>query len=323
MGMMEWHINDLSLDGQFSEPELFCTVLKGIIRLRINNPTVRNQLYCSRLLHSRQITPTINFRQAVLATRDQKFNQLVLAWITKSGPFWDDDRQYNLDDYFEYQSHDVTNQGLGEASRRELASINAGVFSFQGSPLQFTTDSLVVQQGLSEEPINFIDIANCWTTDQLIRSIQNSKIYYCWQDVRAEIKLRFEGLVISDNVMDSLLSTPFSQQVMKRVFELLHVLDQIAIQSDANGQLSESGMNFLREHFTGEKAWFTGESETNKRNFRREMTFSDPVDTSEKIFCHWHGKIKTPQIRIHFQWPRPIGQSKIKVVYIGPKITKG
>jgi hypothetical protein len=323
MGMMEWHINDLSLDGQFSEPDSFCTVLKGIILLRINNPIVRNQLYCSRLLHSRQITPTTNFRQAVLATRDQNFKKLVLEWITKSGPFWDDDRQYNQDDYFEYQLHDVTDQGLGEASRRELVGITAGVFSFQGSPLQFTTDSLPVQQGLSEEPIDSIDIANCWTTDQLIRSIQNSKTYYCWQDVRAEIKLRFEGLIISDNVMDSLLSTPFSQQVMKRIFELLHVLDKIAIQSDANGQLSESGRNLLQEHFTGEKAWFTGESETNKQNFRREMTFSDPADMSEKIFCHWHGKIKTPQIRIHFQWPRPTGQSKIKVVYIGPKITKG
>jgi hypothetical protein len=284
---------------------------------------VRNQLYCSRLLHSRQITPTMDFRQAVRATRDHNFNQLVLAWINKTGPFWDDDRQYNPDDYFEYQSHDVTDQGLGEASRRELAGINAGVFSFQGSPLQFTTDSLAVQQGLSEEPINFIDITNCWTTDQLIQSIQNSKTYYCWQDVRAEIKLRFEGLIISDNVMDSLLSTPFSQQVMKRIFELLHVLDQIVMQSDANGQLSESGMNLLQEHFIGEKAWFTSESETNKQNFRREMTFSDPVDTSEKIFCHWHGKIKIFQIRIHFQWPRPMGQSKIKVVYIGPKITKG
>lgn len=52
------------------------------------------------------------------------------------------------------------------------------------------------------------------------------------------------------------------------------------------------------------------------------MTFSDPSPTGKKLFCPWHGKIKTPQFRIHFEWPRPAGQREIKVVYIGPKITK-
>ena len=321
--MMEWHLNDLSLDGQFDEPQSFCAMLKNLLQLRISNPTMRNQLYCSRLLHLRQITQTVDLRQAILETKDKIFTRLVLEWITKSGPFWDDSRQHNQDDYFEYQSHDVTDQGLGEASRRKLAGIPAGVFSFQGSPLQFTINSLLVQQGLSEAPINSIDIDNCWTTEQLIQSIQNSKTYRCWQDVRAEIKYRFKGLVISDSVMDSLLPNPFSQQVTKRIFELLHVLDQLVVQSDANGQLSQSGMNLFQEHFVGNKAWFTDESATNKRNFRQEMTFSDPDEASKKIFCPYHGKIKTPQIRIHFQWPRPTGQSKIKVVYIGSKITKG
>ncbi len=26
------------------------------------------------------------------------------------------------------------------------------------------------------------------------------------------------------------------------------------------------------------------------------------------LLCPWHGKIKTPQFRIHFEWPRPAGQ---------------
>ena len=252
--MMEWHVNDLSLGGQFSDSQSFCEILKGLIRLRHNNPTVRSQLYCSRLLHSRHVTPTIDFRQAVLATRDRDLKISVLEWITKSGPFWDDNRQHNRDDYFEYQSHDVTDQGLGEASRRKLVGIPAGVFSFQGSPLHFAENSLLVQQGLSEAPIDSIDIANCWTIEQLIQSIQNSKTYYRWQDVRVEIQHRFEGLIIPDNVMDSLLPAPFSQQVMKRIFELLHVLDQLVIQSDDNGELSQSGVNLLQEHFTGNKA---------------------------------------------------------------------
>lgn len=321
--MMEWHINDLSLDGQFPDRQSFCLILEALLKLRLSNPTFRSQLYCSRSLHSRQVTSITDLRQTVLATKNRNFTKLVLDWMTRSGPFWDDNRQHNQDDYFEYQSHDVTDQGLGEASRRKLVGIAAGVFSFQGSSLQFTTSPLSIQQGLPEEPINFINIDNCWTTEQLVELIQSSKTYHCWQDVHVEIKHQFEGLIILDSAMGSLLSTPFSQQVTKRIFQLLHVLNQLVRESDPNGQLSEAGMNLLKEHFTGNQAWFTDESSTNKNNFRQEMTFSDPDDISNKIFCPWHGKIKTPQIRIHFQWPRPTGQNKIKVVYIGPKITKG
>ncbi|MBD2540985.1 hypothetical protein H6G60_19525 [Coleofasciculus sp. FACHB-SPT36] len=322
---MEWHINDLSLGGQFPDPQSFRVILEDLLQLRIRNPTLREKLYCSRLLHSRQVTSITDLRQTVLATKDKNFTKLVLDWMTKSGPFWDDNRQYNQDDYFEYQSQDVTDQGLGEASRRKLAGIAAGVFSFQGSSLhlQFTTSPLPVQQGLPEEPIKFIDIDNCWTIEELVKLIQSSKTYHCWRDIHVEIQHQFEGLIISDSAMGSLLCTPFSQQVTKKIFQLLHVLNQVVKESDPNGQLSETGMNLLKEHFTGDKAWFTDESPTNKNNFRQEMTFSDPDDMSNKIFCPWHGKIKTPQIRIHFQWPRPAGQNKIKVVYIGPKITKG
>ncbi len=56
---------------------------------------------------------------------------------------------------------------------------------------------------------------------------------------------------------------------------------------------------------------------------KKDMTFTDPEDAQKGLFCSWHGKIKTPQIRIHFEWLRPKGQRSIKVAYIGPKITKG
>ncbi len=73
----------------------------------------------------------------------------------------------------------------------------------------------------------------------------------------------------------------------------------------------------------GDEALFTDESETNKRDFARELTFSDPSDPAQDLFCPWHGKVKFGgQYRIHVEWPRPRGQARIKVVYIGPKIAK-
>jgi len=51
------------------------------------------------------------------------------------------------------------------------------------------------------------------------------------------------------------------------------------------------------------------------------MTFPDPDVQGETLFCSWHGKVKTPQYRIHFSWP-VTAASPVYVVYVGPKITK-
>ncbi|MBW2737712.1 MAG: hypothetical protein JRE64_02450 [Deltaproteobacteria bacterium] len=320
---MEWHINDLSLDGQFADPKAFKAALEPLLQLRHHNPLVRSRLYCSRLLHACQVTATANLQQTVVATRDKTFMGLVLGWMGKNGPFWDDDRQPNVDDYFEYETHDVTDQGLGEVARRILVDIVANAFSFQGSKLPFTTSPLLVQQGLAEAPIADVNIDNHWKVEQLVAAAQSSRIYRTWSDVHNEIKSRFDGLIIPDNAIEKLLATPFSEQVTKRIFELLRVLNYLVTESDENGKLSQAGKKLLADHFVGKKAWFTNESSGNKVNFKEQMTFSDPDDAAKKIFCPWHGKIKTPQIRIHFQWRRPAGQKEIKVVYIGPKITKG
>lgn len=320
---MEWHINDLSLNGQFVDPQSFRAVLEPILQLRFRDPLLRSRLYCSRLLHTRQVTATADLRETVVATRDRKFVNLVLEWMAKSGPFWDDDRQPNEDDYFEYQGYDVTDQGLGEAARRKLAGTHANTLSFQGSSILFTITPLLVRQGLAEEPIASVTIDNHWEITQLEEALRFSRTYCCWPDVHTEIKRRFDGLIIPDNVMEALLPTPFCMQITKRIFDLLHVLNGIVTESDEKGELSKVGIDLFNKHFVGTKAWFTDESARNKDKFGQEMTFSDPEDASKKIFCSWHGKIKTPQTRIHFQWPRPTGQNKIKVVYIGPKITKG
>ena len=104
---------------------------------------------------------------------------------------------------------------------------------------------------------------------------------------------------------------PFSSLVTKRIFELLDVLNCIVNETDGSGGVSEAGLQILNDHFVGEKAWFTDESDTNKRAFKYAMTFPDMNNPDgEKLFCPWHGKIKTPQIRIHFEWPRPKGQKR-------------
>jgi hypothetical protein len=89
-----------------------------------------------------------------------------------------------------------------------------------------------------------------------------------------------------------------------------------------DGCLDDLGLDLLQKHFVGEKAWFSDESDENKARFKDEMTFPDPEDSSCSLRCYWHGKIKTPQYRIHFEWPVPPPFRRIKIAYIGPKIAK-
>ena len=42
---------------------------------------------------------------------------------------------------------------------------------------------------------------------------------------------------------------------------------------------------------------------------------------TSKLFCPWHGKVKSPQYRIHFSWPTT-ATTPIYIVYVGPKLTK-
>ena len=114
---MEWHVNDLSLAGQFATPHEFKAALEPLLQLRSREQNLRDKFFCSRSLVSRPVTSSANLQQAVLATGDKSFCQLTLAWMAK-GPFWDDSRLFHENDYFEYDGHDVTNQGLGEAARR-------------------------------------------------------------------------------------------------------------------------------------------------------------------------------------------------------------
>ena len=276
------------------------------------------------MLHECRVTDRYDLKTAVRETRDSNYIRLVLAWMHKAGPFWDDDRQFNEDDYFEFNGTDVTDQGLGEAARRRLVGRTANTFSFLLSA--FETSPLKVQHGLSEEPLGFIDVDNNWQIEQLAVALESSRTLNSWNDVYKEITRRFDQLIFSTTIMAKLLPIPFSKSVAERIFVLLDILNRFVLAHDANGKLSQEGKDISRNYFAGtcgdKTPLFKPESPNHKLNFKKDLTFRDPSNNLVNLFCHWHGKIQTPQIRIHFEWPIPPGQRAIKIVYIGPKITK-
>lgn len=328
---MEWHINDLSLQGRFQSNINFINSLEALYKLRNRYPFLQDHLYCSRTLAGRQVVNHLSLRQVIGTLQNgtpqnKTLAKLIMGWIVNSGPFWDDAREENPDDYFTYAGEDVTNQGLGEAARRRLTATDARSLSFPGETIpSFTKSPLVIQHGLPAEPLGDISIPNTWDWNSLQQElIAVTPPPQSWGDMLQQAMQRFPNLIFSQTIQDHLHPHPFSRYAAERFLILLGVLDGICLQTLPDGSVTNEGQKLLNDYFTGKKALFIDESETNKQTFEKKMTFPDPTDCHAKpIFCPWHGKVKSPlQYRIHFQWPRPTGTKEIKVVYIGLKITR-
>ncbi|MEO5334468.1 MAG: hypothetical protein H7839_20830 [Magnetococcus sp. YQC-5] len=326
---MEWHLNDLSLQGQFQANINFINSLEILYKLRHRYPFLQERLYCSRTLAGRPVVNHLSLRQVIGTLQNgtpqnKTLARLIMNWMVNSGPFWDDTREENPDDYFTYESEDVTDQGLGEAARRRLAATDARSLSFPGGTIPFTYSPLVIQQGVPEEPLGDIRIPNTWDWDSLQKElIAVTPSPQSWDEMLQQAIQRFPNLIFAQTIHDQLHPYPFSRYAAERFLVLLDILDKICSQTLPDGSMTKEGQQ-LNEYLNKAKSIFGDESETNKRIFKKEITFPDPLDcNATHIFCPWHGKVKSPnQYRIHFQWPRPTGQREIKVVYIGLKITR-
>lgn len=152
---MEWYVNDLSIEGQFTTPQDFCERFAELLKLRMQYPLLQQGLFCSRQLSQRFVTHQHTMQQAIMQHPDRLFKQQALFWLAQKGPFWDDVRTPNENDYFEFQTEDVTDQGLGEAARACLVNKTVSVFSFIGNQrFDFAITPLTVQHDWSEPQLN-------------------------------------------------------------------------------------------------------------------------------------------------------------------------
>jgi hypothetical protein len=313
-----WYVNDLSLSGQYLNVSEFIKSLTELMHLRQQIPLLNQKLFCSRVLHARPVTHTDNFRQAVMS--EKALIRPVLDWLTKNGPFLDDDRESNQDDYFEYCGEDVTDQGLGEVARRKLAGKECFAVSFPNE--KFNITPLEIVQGLPQEPLATVLVENIWSFSQLKNSVHAAiPSPVNWTQMLNQAEIRYDKLTFIPGCIDALKKEPFGTYVVERAFELFGVLNEFMQCRDSDGSYTVRNNKLIAKYFSGQKAWFTDESETNKHAFRQEMSFPDPERSDEKVFCSWHGKIKTPQYRIHFEWPLK-NTIKLRVFYVGPKLTK-
>jgi len=312
-------VNDLSLHGQYAELEAFRDAMRRIMRIRAIARRHMRALYCHRGFVNRQVTPQMAMPGAVKALpREEK--RALMSWLTQGGPFWDDEREHDGGDWYECAGEIVTDTGVGEAAHCVLHGIDRGLVSLD--PSDFTHDPVSVERVLGEGDRVPVDVRNYWEPAAVEASLSAApRALASWAALSELAFARFEHLRFAQNAFEPLGAQPFKQGVAERILARLEVLQQLKQCFDANGERTGEGHALYQQHFTGDKAWFSDESDANKADFAAELTFPNPDSPGETLFCSWHGKVKTPQYRIHFSWP-VTAASSLYVVYVGPKITK-
>ncbi|WP_155949263.1 hypothetical protein [Gayadomonas joobiniege] len=242
-----------------------------------------------------------------------------MSWVSKMGPFWCDRRTENEDDYFEYSNIDVTDHGLGECARKSIILQHVASFSFSG---RYDVTPLQVKHGIPEDVKGTYDIDNLWTCKQLLDSCKTSLPEPTnWQEAIERLAKDFTSLVFSTSLLQQINTMPYNKTVYDRMRELCRVLEEYLASRDEQGNRTERTNCIVREFFQGDKAWFSDETAQDKRAFQSKLRFLDSRDGTKREYS-FHGKIKTPQVRVYFEWPILPEQKDIQIVYFGPKITK-
>jgi len=276
-------------------------------------------LYCHRGFLNMQVTSQMAMPGAVRALPLEE-RRALMSWLTKGGPFWDDQREHSAVDWYECAGEIVTDTAIGETAYCILHGIDRALVSLV--PSNFSRDPVSVECVYEEEDQVTVDIRNYWEPGAVEACLATAPpALSSWAALKELALARFEHLRFAQNAFEPLKAHPFKQRVAERILARLEVLHRLKKCFDMNGARTKEGHVLYQQHFTGGNAWFSDESAANQADFGAELTFPNPDAPGETLFCSWHGKVKTPQYRIHFSWP-VTAASPLYVVYVGPKITK-
>jgi hypothetical protein len=322
---MELLVNDLSMHGQFSDLETFRSAIAAVMKTRMVARRYGRELNCHRGLSSAQVMATKNMQQAASSlSRDEQ--RALMQWLTQHGPFWEDQRVHEAHDWLECNGAIVTDRALGEAALCRSRGVDRRLVSF--SPSQWEFSPIPVVYVVDQDRRETVEVVNYWDADAVELDLRTAAPpLTSWRELASVARLRFAAITLSDHAFTPLHGEPFIRGAAERILVLLQLLDRLVRCFDTDGQRTTEGHEIYQNFFTGKKegggrgAAFSDSSDDEKARFARELTFSHPADSSKKLVCPWHGKIQTPQLRIHFSWPVRANEP-LYVVYIGPKITK-
>jgi hypothetical protein len=316
---VELLLNDLSIHGQFNSAEGFRSAVGRLMVLRAAARRFGREIYCGHGLSQARVVGNQVLPQVMNQfSHDQR--QAFLVWLTKGGPYWESVRRHQGDDWLECRGEIVTDSAVGEAGYCRLVGAARGLVSVCPSDWEETPLCVALVQDDGDRLDSHVP--NCWDEGPLLSALREvDPPLTSWSDLEDTARTRFENLLFAANCFEPIQRHPFAAGPAERIMVLLETLDRLSCSFDEDGKRTPEGHRIYHEHFTGEEAWFTDSSASEKNDFKAALTFSDPAEQAESLFCSWHGKVNNPPYRVHFSWPVTAAEPPV-VAYVGLKLTR-
>ena len=316
---MKLLLNELSMHGQFQNTLQFAQAIDTIMSLRAVAKQFGRDVYCgTNMAQLPAVHQSTMLEEMQRMSVDKK--RALMHWLSRVGPHWEESRQHSSEDYFSYGAEVVTDTALGEAASLMLQRQLCGLVSF--APSAWLHSVVLINYVNSLNEATPIEVENYWDSQALECALKRlPRTCNDWSSLEQQSRQRYTGIYFSDDCFDGLNGVPVSSSAINQIMQLLDTLNQFKQCFDAAGQRTSEGHEIYQKHFTGTKAWFTDSSDSEKNEFSAALIFKHPAHQNKTIECPWHGKVKTPQLRIHFSMP-VTAKDSLYVVYIGPKLTK-
>lgn len=307
---MHFLLNEQSIHRQFNSAGDFHIALSKVMNMKKRLASFELDLKLTRLFYSCEVGNALSLRDAIRKLPKDKRNS-VMSWITSTGPFWSDDPYHSIKDTIKIGENNITGTALAEAAFFSYLDEKAAVISF--SPSDWEKSPLKIDIADKTVAIeNFYDEKTLTNKLPEILCPINS-----WEELSRYVQIQFDAITFLKNAFDALKKQPFSNHIVKELVHLLGVLQFLKQNYGCGERWDEKH----RLYFIAGNPRFSDSSDSEKRDFKKELTFCNPETGSRNLFCPWHGKIHSPQIRIHFTYPIQ-NDKPLYVAYIGPKLTK-
>lgn len=318
---MDLIANDLSIHRQFRDPSSFRSSFAGLIAMRQVAKHWERDVYCSRRMVLTEPMPGVPMSKAVAKYLSEAERRAVMAWMTRGGPFWEDEHRHHGDEWLECCGDIVTDSAVGEAACRHRNGVPTGLISVTPSKWTVSPVSVVCRKD-DEHTVHWsADVQNWWEVAALKMALERAAPpLISWHELRETAVRRFRRLRFSDDCFTPLEGVPFAKGAADRLALCFAILNRLAGCFGKDRARTPEGQRTYEQYFMGDKALFSGSSEKEKQKYRQQLTFPHPDRPGEKLFCPWHGKMRRHLIRLHFSWPIRADEP-VYVVYVGRKIT--
>lgn len=312
---MDLLLNDLSLHRQFSDIKSFREAIRQVMSMRKLINGFGRELYSHRNLLNALVNSSASLHESLLKLpRDEK--RAILAWLTRHGPFWEDLAHHESDIFMDHGDEIVTDTAVGEAAYCNSIDIDRRVVSFVPSDWQFSPIAVRIESGT----VTRVSVINYWDVNKLEDAMRAAEPpVKSWEQLEHVCRRTFRRLSFSGECFGFLSGQPFAPGAAEHILVRLRILNKLVGSVDASGRRNAEGNRIYQEHFTGRNAWFSDSSDTEKNEFKKELTFRGPQGVP--TLCAGHGKVNHPPFRIHFPWPVSPG-IRLFIAYIGLKITR-